>query len=441
MGGLAVKLAAGLLVALLLAAMPAAAYHDNAPVFGGTAKSLPSYGFAHKEGFTEEDGALWCRATSDNGDYAGVNIPPSRAVEVWFRFKARTDGTSSIFEVDLSLEDISVSGNTKARARDDSLRVHFKEDGNNWNVHLIRQDGGLNILASTTISGPTDWKTFSLRADLQAGRLDLRDEAGSVLDAALTVPVDARVHTQWYRCSGSSGTVGAETDLRFFHTDHRSTQVVAYAADQPPVLGQHTQSPLIVTEQDSPAVEIEVTDDHGVDQATLYHSAGGNTFTGTTMTATSEPDTYRGQIPPYANGTKVTYYVQAEDTIGQKVTRNQTSYTVGSGKAPTTTNTAPNPGSGGDPDSPASRDYVPSFVVLIFGVVVALLFSHLGQKKRAGIALGIASGLAFLLFIGTRYEEQLRGVSSTTWVIVVLLLGAAVVIAPWKKPARGGSSE
>ncbi len=96
--------------------------------------------------------------------------------------------------------------------------------------------------------------------------------------------------------------------------------------DTPPGIGSLSISPTNPTSTDTVTVSVQIVDDSGVKNATLYYRVNNGTWTGVPMT--SSGSTYSAQIPPQADGSFVEYYIVAFDTIEQSTTSVIANYTV-----------------------------------------------------------------------------------------------------------------
>ncbi len=101
-------------------------------------------------------------------------------------------------------------------------------------------------------------------------------------------------------------------------TSTEESYMFSTSGDTPPGLGEITISPTSPTSSDIVTVSVQILDDFGVKNATLYYRVNNGSWISIAMTA--DGNTYSAQIPAQADGSYVEFYIVAFDTIDQQTT-------------------------------------------------------------------------------------------------------------------------
>lgn len=409
------------LVLVLLLPMVQAG-HVSESVFVSSTSSA-NYGYDYEEGFDTFNGNLECSAHEDNSDYLGKYVGERTALETWFRIEAAHDGASSVFTAWYSFSDHTPNSNKDA-SLSDSVYVRLRETGNDWAATLYtRFDGAENVLATGSFGNPNDFRAYSFYVDTQSGTAALRDSGGTdLLAGSFTAP--GPLYAQWFTCK-STGNALASLALSPYSSSHRSTQVVAYAPNEAPVIMDATQSPSIVEPTDTVTVYTDATDDHEVASMTLLYAINGGVETTVAMTEAS-PGTWTASIPPQPNGATVAYTTRGVDDQGQESTGTGGVYVVGSG-TPAAKHTGT---TGGGGTITESGSLLPLWISLA-GVAAAFLLRYLGAGKFLVITAAVAP---MLVSLGLVLHERINSVPLP----VVFVAGSLVLIVLLRR-LRGGA--
>ncbi|MHA1812522.1 MAG: hypothetical protein ACTSYX_03700, partial [Candidatus Thorarchaeota archaeon] len=219
---------------------------------------------------------------------------------------------------------------------------------------------------------------------------------GTIVNASIYYTID---NATWVRVSMThSGTtywgiIPAQPDgttvtyyiEAYDNADQRSvtanfSYTVSGTVDNPPTISSVSIDNPSPTSSDSVTVTAVVSDDHGIQNVTLYYRVGSGEWVAVSMTS-SDSSTYTGVIPAQPDGSVVSYYVRVFDTAGQYTDSGVQSYTV-SDQTSTTTTTSETTTTGGTTGTTEAPPMDFALVAAIGGVAVVVIVLVLVLRKR-----------------------------------------------------------
>ncbi len=112
-------------------------------------------------------------------------------------------------------------------------------------------------------------------------------------------------------------------------TTSEATYQFSTEGDSAPGMGAPTAYPTSPTSSDTVTINVTVNDDFGIKNVTLYYKVDSGSWNEVAMTA--DGSTYSADIPAQADGSVVTYYMVAYDSIDQMTQSDEYTYTVSDG--------------------------------------------------------------------------------------------------------------
>jgi hypothetical protein len=150
-----------------------------------------------------------------------------------------------------------------------------------------------------------------------------------------------------------------------------------------PTIGSHNRMPFTPNSTESVILNVAVSDPSGVDTVILSYY-NGTTWQNITMVLTGAY--YEATIPPYPNGTAVSYRFYANDTLNNWSTSATYSYTVTDpGTTTTTTSTGTTTTTGG-PTSTTPPPEEPSYLrlaVMLSAILALIVLTVIFNKRRS----------------------------------------------------------
>lgn len=367
-----------------------------------------------------------------DGDFAylGKALDGGDHYRVAFSIEAASEGATSGFAAAFSFVDAVPSATSKGDGDEtaafaDSVKVKFREDDNNWRIHVTEVVSGdeTTVGSVVTQSGTNTKHLYFLEVDaveqvvrvLDASEIPLIEESTSHAGA---------IHSQWF-VAWRYGNYFADART-CVDDDAPSTEIRDYT-DDPPTVGDVVASPSVVEAGQSVSVQAPVTDDYGVDSVLLYYTINGGGANEATMSQSGTE--YTGTIPGQSADTVVRFWVEATDDAGQVAESAEFTYTVASGEGIGQVQ-EPTGNGGANLDADTGRSLLYAFLIAVAGVGLGILILAVAKNKVLGTAVmvaGLLGGLAYGLYATVDWGQ----VPAYAYAAGALIV-AAVALYAWR---------